>query len=125
MKTVNTIATVFLVLVGLAFLNVGVQAIIDPQSVMDFVNTELPNISARNSIRAFYGGLNTAFALFIIYAAFKMKREALILVALYGGGFVFGRAYSIALEGTPSSFIYTWLTIEAILTVVSILLLTK
>jgi hypothetical protein len=70
MKTVNTIASVFFILVGLAFLNVGIRAIIDPKSVMDFVNTELTNISARNSIRAFYGGVNTAFALFIIYAVF-------------------------------------------------------
>jgi hypothetical protein len=52
-----------------------------------------------------------------------MKRETLILVALYGGGFIFGRLYSTALKGTPSSFIYTRLTIESVLTVVSIILL--
>ncbi len=123
MRKIEIITTAFLVLVGLAFLNVAVQAMIDPQSVMDFVNVELDNISARNSIRAFYGGVNLFFALFIIYGAFKMKREGLILMTLYGGGFVFGRLYSILLEGNPSSFIWTWLGVEGVLTLVSLFLL--
>ncbi len=123
MKKLNVIISVFLVLVGLAFLNVAVQAMIDPQTVMDFVNVELDNISARNSVRAYYGGVNLFFALFLIYGAFKMKRETLILTALYGGGFVVGRVYSILMEGTPSSFIWTWLGIESVLTVISLFLL--
>ena len=125
MKTIQTVTTVFLVLVGLAFLNIAVQAFIDPQSVMDFVDVQLDNVSARNSTRAYYGGVNLTFALFLIYGAFRMKREALILAALYGGGFVLGRLYSILLEGTPSSFIFTWLTIESVLTVVALGLLYK
>ncbi|MGB1207367.1 MAG: DUF4345 domain-containing protein [Chitinophagales bacterium] len=125
MKTIQTVTTVFLVLVGLAFLNIAVQAFIDPQSVMDFVDVQLNNVSARNSTRAYYGGVNLTFALFLIYGAFRMKREALILAALYGGGFVLGRLYSILLEGTPSSFIFTWLTIESVLTVVALTLLYK
>ena len=125
MKTIQTVTTVFLVLVGLAFLNIAVQAFIDPQSVMDFVDVQLDNVSARNSTRAYYGGVNLTFALFLIYGAFRMKREALILAALYGGGFVLGRLYSILLEGTPSSFIFTWLGIESVLTVVALGLLYK
>ncbi|MBP6386232.1 MAG: DUF4345 domain-containing protein [Pseudarcicella sp.] len=121
----KTITTLFLVLVGLAFLNVAIQAFINPQSVMDFVNTTLNNISARNSIRAYYGGVNLTFALYLIYGAFKAKKEALVLSALYGGGFVLGRVYSIATEGKPSNFILTWLTIELTLTVVSLFLLSK
>ena len=125
MKTIQTFTTVFLVLVGLAFLNIDVQGFIDPQSVMDFVDVQLNNVSARNSTRAYYGGVNLTFALFLIYGAFRMKREALILAALYGGGFVLGRLYSILLEGTPSSFIFTWLTIESVLTLVALTLLYK
>lgn len=123
MKKINLITKIFLVVVGLAFLNVAVQAMIDPQSVMDFVNVQLENISARNSTRAFYGGVNLTFALFLIYGAFKMQREALILAILYGGGFVIGRIYSIIVDGTPSTFIFTWLGIETFLTIVSIVLL--
>jgi hypothetical protein len=102
-----------------------VQAFINPQSVMDFVDVQLNNVSARNSTRAYYGGVNLTFALFLIYGAFRMKREALILAALYGGGFVLGRVYSILLEGTPSNFIFTWLGIESVLTIIALTLLYK
>lgn len=125
MFQLNTLITIFLVLVGLAFLNVAIQAFINPQTVMDFVAVKLDNISARNSTRAYYGGVNLTFALFLIYGAFKMKKEALILASLYGGGFVMGRLYSIATEGTPSSFILTWLAIESILTLTALIFLFK
>ncbi len=123
MKKQQLISKIFLILTGLAFLNIAVQAMIDPQSVMDFVDVELGNISARNSTRAYYGGVNLFFALFLFYGAFKMQKEALILAALYGGGFVVGRLYSIVIEGTPSSFIWTWLGIESVLTIVALTLL--
>ena len=125
MKNLNLITKIFLILVGLAFLNVGIQAFINPQSVMDFVSVDLNNINGRNSIRAFYGGVNLAFALFSIYGAFKMNKEALIFISLYGGGFVLGRVYSILAEGLPNNFILTWLIIESVLTIVSIFLMLK
>lgn len=123
MSKISIIAKVFLIIVGLAFLNVAIQAFINPQTVMDFVSVHLDNISAKNSIRAYYGGVNLTFALFLIYGAFKMQREALILASLYGGGFVIGRLYSILAEGQPSSFILTWLAIESVLTLGSLTLI--
>lgn len=125
MKTIHFVITLFLILVGLAFLNVAIQAFFDPQAVMDFVAVHLDNSSARNSIRAYYGGVNLAFGLFLIYGGFKMKKEALLLASLYGGGFVIGRLYSMITEGMPSSFILTWLVIESILALISVLLLTR
>lgn len=123
MSKIKIIAKVFLVIVGLAFLNVAIQAFVNPQTVMDFVSVHLDNISARNSTRAYYGGVNLTFALFLIYGAFKMQKEALILASLYGAGFVIGRFYSILIEGQPSTFILTWLTIESVLTLGSLTLL--
>lgn len=123
MSKIKIIAKVFLVIVGLAFLNVAIQAFLNPQTVMDFVSVHLDNISARNSTRAYYGGVNLTFALFLIYGAFKMQKEALILASLYGAGFVIGRFYSILIEGQPSTFILTWLTIESVLTLGSLTLL--
>jgi hypothetical protein len=125
MKNFELFTKIFLIIVGLAFLNVAVQAFINPQSVMDFVGVSLNNISARNSIRAYYGGVNLTFALFLIYGAFKNKPTALILAALYGGGFVLGRIYGIVTEGMPSNFIFTWLCIESVLTAISLFLLLK
>lgn len=124
-KNTIILTRLFLVLVGLAFFNIAVQAILNPQSVMDFVSVQLGNISARNSIRAYYGGVNLAFAIFLVYGAFKMQKEALILVLLYCSGFVFGRLYSIITEGEPSTFILTWLGIESLLAILSLWLLTK
>lgn len=125
MKTISIFTKVFLVLVGLAFLNIAIQAFINPQSVMNFVNVTLDNISARNSTRAYYGGVNLTFALFFIYGAFKAEKTALILASLYGGGFVLGRVYSILIEGQPSIFIITWLIIELTLTLIALFLLKK
>ncbi len=125
MKGLFIVTKIFLVLVGLAFLNVAIQAFINPQAVMDFVSVTLDNVSARNSTRAFYGGVNLAIGLFLIIGAFKMPKEALIIAALYGGGFVVGRLYSIAADGLPNTFIFTWLTIETTLTIIALFLLAK
>ena len=125
MKKVENFTKVFLVIVGLAFLNVAIQAFINPQDVMDFVSVDLGNISARNSTRAYYGGVNLTFSIFFFYGAFKKRKEALTIVALYGGGFGIGRIYSILTEGVPSEFILTWLTIEIILTLIALGLLKK
>jgi hypothetical protein len=123
MRKVEIFTKVFLVIVGLAFLNVAVQAIANPQTVMDFVGIHLDNLSARSSTRAYYGGVNLTFGLFLIVGAFKMQKEALMLAGLYGAGFVSGRLYGIITEGLPNSFVMTWLAIEAVLTLITLLLL--
>lgn len=123
MRKVEIFTKVFLVIVGLAFLNVAIQAMANPQSVMDFVGIQLDNISARSSTRAYYGGVNLTFGCFLLFGAFKMQKEALILASLYGGGFVLGRVYGIITEGVPNSFVLTWLAIEAVLTVTTLILL--
>lgn len=123
MKKSLNFTSIFLILIGLAFLNVGIQAFYNPQDIMDLVNTKLGNIDAYNSIRAYYGGVNVAFGIYVIYGAFKNQKIALTLLSLYGGGFVVGRLYSILVEGMPGSFIWTWLVIEFVMTVISLYLL--
>lgn len=123
MNNSSALTKIFLIIIALAFLNIGVQAFNNPQSIMDFVNVKLGNVDALNSIRAYYGGVNSIFACYIFYGAFKNQKTALTLCALYGGGFVIGRIYSILVEGMPGSFIWTWLAIETVLTVVSLFLL--
>lgn len=125
MNSNSNSAKVFLIIIGLAFLNVGLQAFYNPQIIMDFVNVKLNNVDAFNSIRAYYGGVNTVFAFYIFYGAFKNQKIALTLCALYGIGFVIGRLYSIIVEGMPGSFILTWLIIETVLAIGSIFLLKK
>ncbi len=115
MKTLNKVITGFLIFVGLAFINVAVQAIANPQAVFDNVNVTLGNVSALNSVRANYGFVNLFLGLFMVYGAFKMKREALLITALFCWGFVVGRLYSIAIEGAPNAFVSQWLVTELVL----------
>jgi hypothetical protein len=119
MKTTEIAQKVFLILTGFAFVKIASEAFTDPQIIMDYVKVNLGNTDARNSIRAFYGGVNLFFGLFIIYGAFRMKKEALLLVLLYCGGFVTGRIAGIVTDGLPGPFVYNWLVIESICTVIS------
>ena len=123
MKTHLWISRIFLILMGLSALNIALQAITDPQTVMNLVDVQLGNVTARNSIRALYGGVNLAFALFWLYAAFRAQREGLILGALYTGGFSLGRLLSIALDGMPGAFAMQWLVVESVFAVGAVALL--
>ncbi|MCB9317089.1 MAG: DUF4345 domain-containing protein [Lewinellaceae bacterium] len=123
MQTQHWITRIFLLLLGLATMNIAVQALIDPQTVMTMVDVQLGNVTARNSIRAFYGAVNLAFALFWMYAAFRAQRTGLLLAALYTGGFVLGRVLSIALDGMPGVFALQWLVVEGFCAVVAVGLL--
>ena len=63
-------ARIYLLLLAVATLNIALKALLDPQTVMDFVSVSLDgNVTARNSIRALYGGVNFFFALYWIYRA--------------------------------------------------------
>lgn len=123
MKTLDKVTTGFLIFVGLAFINVAVQAIISPQAVFDNVQVTLGNVSALNSVRANYGFVNLTLGLFMVYGAFKMRKEALLLTSLFCWGFVIGRIYSIAIEGMPNAFVTQWLATELILGIAAVVLL--
>lgn len=120
MKTIHRISLFFLLLMGLAFANVGVQALSNPQSVMDNVSIVLNNSSASSSIRAIYGGMHLVFGLFCFFGAFKMRREALGLVFLYCSGFIIGRLIGIGIDGSPNSFVMTWLATEIVSGVIAL-----
>ncbi len=125
MNTQLWISRIFLILLGLATLNIAIQAIFDPQTVMSMVDVQLGNITARNSIRAFYGSVNACFALFWIYAAFRAQREGLLLAVLYTGGFAIGRLLSIAMDGMPGAFAMQWLVVETVFAGVAVFLLAR
>lgn len=108
------ISRIFLCLLALATLNIAFQAIQDPQTIFDNVKVQLGNLTARNSVRALYGGVNLTLGAFWLYAAFREQRTGLILALLYTGGFAIGRILSILLDGMPEAFAMQWLTIESI-----------
>lgn len=114
MKHNLTITRIFLILLALATLNIAIQAILDPQAIFDNVQVQLGNITARNSVRALYGGVNLALGLFWLWAAFKEQRTGLLLALLYTGGFAVGRILSILLDGMPEAFATQWLITESV-----------
>lgn len=114
---------VFLALMGLAFCKVGLEALLDPQSVLSNVGIDLTNASALSSMRAVYGGMHFAFGLFCLWGMIKRPTGPLQVVALYTTGFVIGRLTSMAVDGSPNSFVTTWLATEAFSLIVSIGLL--
>lgn len=113
----------FLVLLALATLNIAIQAILDPQAIFDNVQVQLGNITARNSVRALYGGVNLAFGLFWIYAAFRHQTMGLLLALLYTGGFAIGRILSILMDGMPGGFATQWLITESVFAILAAALL--
>ncbi len=114
MKLNLMITRVFLILLALATLNIAVQAILDPQVIFDNVQVQLSNITARNSVRALYGGVNLAFGLFWLYAAFRQQKTGLLLALLYTGGFAVGRMLSLFMDGMPGAFAMQWLVTESV-----------
>lgn len=103
---------VFLGMMALAFCKVGIETLINPQSVLDAVGISLNNPSAFSSMRAVYGGMHLAFGLFCAYGIFKDLQTPLILILLYTAGFTIGRLSGIAAEGMPNNFVVTWLFTE-------------
>ena len=125
MKKNNTTAKILLLVAGFGFISVALQAFYNPQLVMDFVQTPLTNVSARNSIRANYGGMNMALGLYMMYAAFKKQGIGLLLLALFTGGFFIGRMAGFMLEGAANNFVHSWAIMEGLLCVSSTWLLRR
>ena len=123
MMITTRFAQVFLGIMGLAFCKVGIEALIDPQTVLQQVGITLDNPSAMSSMRAVYGGMHLFFGLLCFWSAMKEPASALRLVALYTSGFVIGRAISLVIDGTPNPFVFTWLGTEAFSLVASVVLL--
>lgn len=121
----NLITKIFLILVALPTLMVGIQAFFDPQAIMDNVDVILGNPSGKSSTRAIYGGMHLMFGAYFIYGAFKARREALLILALYATGFAIGRFYSLAVDGSPNAFISTWIWVETTLALISWGLMTR
>ena len=105
---------IFLGLMGLAFCKVGIEALINPQAVLDAVGIMLTNPSAHSSMRAVYGGMHLAFGLFCFYGIFRDSATALKIIALYTSGFVLGRVSGIIVDGQPNEFVSTWLITEIV-----------
>lgn len=126
MKKLVVFSRIFLGLLGAATLQIAVQALLDPQMVMNNVSVDLGNnLTARNSLRAVYGGVNLFLGVFWVLTAFwgRFREAGLLLSVLYTGGFAFGRVVSVLSDGAPGAFAQQWLVVELVFCALGTLLL--
>lgn len=119
----KTAAGGFIIFSALALLSVSLMAFVNPQSVMDLVQVQLPNTDAFSSIRGVYGGVGASICILLIYLLIHNRRLALFFLALIWGFYALSRSITIFAEGSLGSFGTQWLITESILFVVALLLL--
>lgn len=103
----------------LSFGMVSLMAFINPQSVMDLVQTPLPTKDAYSSIRGMYGGVNAVIVFSLIYLFITDRTKSLVLVGLLAGMYAICRVLSMMMEGMPGAFATNWLFIEATVSVIA------
>lgn len=114
----------FVGLSALCFLLVSAMAFVDPQSVMNLVQVQLPNTDAASSIRGIYGGAGLSIVIMLIYLSFKDIREALGFLSLLWGLYAISRGVTQIAEGPLGAFGRQWILIEAFFCCIALLLLT-
>ena len=110
---------------ALAFLMVGIGHLVVPLTMVEPMNIQLGGINAFNEIRANYGGMHSLMGLFFLSGIFvaKLREAALVTLAIFTSGLVFGRVVSLALDGMPGTFIWLLLVGELVLALAAWLLL--
>ncbi len=106
-----------------AIIMVSVMAFHNPQAVMDLVQVKLPNTDAYSSIRGVYGGVGLTIFLTLVYLTIKDQIKGLVFASLLWGFYALSRVITIFREGNLGDFGNQWLTIESILCVVALTLL--
>lgn len=97
--------------------SVALQAIFDPQKVMDLVAVQLANTDAISSIRGVYGGVGVLIALFLVYLAWQPALPGTGWVALFWGSYALSRLVTLVVDGALGSFGNTWLVVETVMCV--------
>lgn len=102
------VRSLFLLVVGISFWLTSAAGLILPQFLTDMVGMNLVESATFSEIRSNYGGMHMMLGGFILWAALSKKQQsvALLLTALFTGGYVFGRMISLVIDGLPNLFVY-------------------
>ena len=108
------------------FLIFGLWMLIAPQG-LSLAKIELNHPTALMEVRAFFGGLEIALAVFFLTALKKKNyiEPALFLAALLLGGVIFGRLVGALVDGVEGAYLYLALAMEIPLFVLVLLSLKK
>ncbi|MDF2190607.1 DUF4345 domain-containing protein [Paraflavitalea sp. CAU 1676] len=121
-RTIKVLSRVFIFFSAASLLYVSALAFINPQAVMDLVQTKLPNNDAFSSIRGVYGGVGLTISLFCIVWAFTNILQGLRFLAVMWGCYALSRLITIGAEGPLGAFGTQWLYIETTFCLLALLL---
>jgi hypothetical protein len=125
MPTLDSISKVVLILLAIGFLAMGVQGVFTPDQFFGQLGLELRATDGRSELRTAYGGMFGGAALLFLRAAYDARFHdfALWLAAMIFGLFLIVRAYSMALDGMPTTITWVFIGVELLgLVVVSAVL---
>lgn len=122
---VQRLIQIFLGLSALAFIAIGVNALLDPVAAMDGLELLPQTVTATNEIRANYGGMHIAFGLIMLAATVKAPLQvfALGLNLVITAGLVSGRVISLVVDGMPNDMVLVLIAVEGVSAVIAGLLL--
>jgi Domain of unknown function (DUF4345) len=122
-KIISIAASTFIGFSAIAIVMVSIMAFSNPQAVMDLVNVKLTSTDAYSSIRGVYGGVGLTIFITFVYLGLCDQTKGLIFAAVLWGLYAISRLVTILSEGPLGDFGNQWLTIESILCLVALVLL--
>ncbi len=114
-------ARVMLGVSSLMFLGFGLAFLFRPVETAKLVDIPLPQPTGRIEIRAFYGGLEIALALFLGLCAVRSGwiTPGLVMAVLASAGPAAGRIVGLLVDRKPRSVVFTILAVELVLALVT------
>ena len=108
------LTTAVLCLAGLMYLGFGVAFLIAPGPLADLVHLSVEHPVARTEIRAFYGGLEVGFGIFLLLCLWVRgaARTGALALALVAGCTVLGRVVGLAVDHSAGSTMLAILAVE-------------
>lgn len=122
-KALSITIYTFMIFSAFAIAIVSLMAFQNPQAVMDLVQVNLPNTDAYSSIRGVYGGVGLTIFLTLTYLMIKDQTKGLVFASMLWGFYAMSRLITIFKEGNLGTFGNQWLTIESILCITALTLL--
>lgn len=103
---------------------VGVNGLLDPTTTVTDLNILIDNATARNEMRAVYGGFPLVTALFLLLSLVGKLPKSIGFAVMFAhiGGIFLGRLFSLGLEGVDifadySDFLKQLYVIDCVMTV--------
>lgn len=111
-----SLSRMFLLLCGLLYMGFGLWVLLEPSEAAVYSTLHTPP-GPLEDLTGSHGGMNVALGLFCIFAALSAAwhRPGLYLVGLVNAGYLAGRLVALALDGSPTSLLYSVMALEAVL----------